>query len=74
VKVFIWEECDYVSDRYHDDGGLTVVARGLEAARRLIAETCPKKCAALTADPTLELDVVDPGEERIFVFRNAGCC
>jgi len=82
MQAFIWKSTSNVSDNYHDDGGLIVVAESLEAARALIVASShgeqyrrevPPECGALTEAPDITLHLVS-GEPRLVVFPNAGCC
>ena len=73
MNVYIWESIEFVSDNYHDGGGLVVVAESLDAARELLrvetestgyggaifkTKPVPDNCEAFTADPDCVLSVV----------------
>lgn len=66
VKIFIWKDLAGLTNRWHDGGGLAIVAPSLERAH----ETNPA-CAA--APPDWSADVSET-EEVEFVFPNSGCC
>jgi hypothetical protein len=42
MKLFVWEDVTPVSDRYHNGGGLVVIAEDLKAARKLYAKELEK--------------------------------
>jgi hypothetical protein len=72
MKLFIWERVAGVTDSWHDEGGLTVIAPTLERARELIENEC-QGCTADKMPPDLEI-CCDPSDEQVFVFPDAGCC
>lgn len=84
MNAYVWQDTCPVSDNYHEDGGLLVVAPSLDEARadalaQLIEErggysTVDYESARwLSDDPTVVLDDV-VGERVVIVFPNAGCC
>lgn len=88
MKLYIWTRVSYVTDNYHDDGGIAVIAADLEAAKSVVSEHCrsnwPKDEDAanqaaghLAADLETEPDVLDLAgdpEPRLWIFPDAGCC
>jgi len=59
-----------VSDSYHSDGGVVVVADTPEQAVG-IANKEPGCSISLPADVVVECDKHEP---MLFIFPNAGCC
>ena len=76
MKLFIWERVDHVTDRWHDDGGIVVVAADLDKAREeMHAHAIPVDCEAYRIDPDCVYQVADTDEPGVVaVFPNAGCC
>jgi hypothetical protein len=70
MKVFIWY-VDKCSDNYHSDGGVIVFANTEERAREIAND----KDGCEIRDDEMPEDVREAsGEERVFIFPNAGCC
>ncbi len=77
MKLFIWEEVNYLTDRWHNEGGCVIIAEDLNAARKLFLEddnNTESKCDLLTEPPDLEAELPSDSEPRVFMFPNAGCC
>lgn len=76
MKVFIWNSINELTDNYHSDGGLVVVAKDLERAHELARNEgvtfSEGDYDELT--PTIEYNTDDSAEERVFIFPDAGCC
>lgn len=72
MNLYIWRIVCGATDRYHDDGGIAVIAESIERARAMIEETCPNSCEALTTEP--DVIIKCEGPELIEVFPDAGCC
>ena len=73
MTIFIWNNVGNLTDNYHDDGGLVVIAASLDAAKVQIENACQKGCTALKDTPDFQASV-EANEEKIFMFPNAGCC
>lgn len=74
MKVFVWEYVGKVSDNYHEEGGLLVVAHNEERAKELITA---EPYVNVTEDDWKDVIIIDalPGEkERLITFPDAGCC
>lgn len=71
MKLFIWYDVAKASSRYHDEGGVVVIADSLDRARELIEQAAPG-CAAATVAPSLVREC--DGPEHITIHPNAGCC
>ena len=73
MTMFVWESVGNLTENYHDGGGVVVIAVSVDAARKQIEGACPKGCTALKDEPDYRANV-EAGEEKIFVFPDAGCC
>lgn len=76
MKLFLWEEVDHATERYHPEAGIVVIAESLERARDLLRrpdEYVPSNCGAYTQEPDYTTEVTDT-QERVFIFPDAGCC
>lgn len=81
-QIFIWRNVEPVSDYYHSNGGLVVIAKSLEEARGLAMEKLNRVEGAATAvwlteDPDIILPLLTgmiKDEDRVLVFPDAGCC
>lgn len=80
MKLFIWHHAANVTDHYHNEAGVVVLAHSLEQARAIfIAErnayygTDPDDDPpqVLTKDPD---EIHDLSETKAWIFRDAGCC
>jgi len=72
MKLFVWTWLAKVSDYYHSEGGLLVVAENLEHATEL-AQKDPNIVVNGEPDHVYEL-APNTGEYRVLVFPDAGCC
>lgn len=75
MKIFIWERVENLTDSYHHEGGLVIVAESLNDARALYLKEYPnmKDCEALEIDPDFSYSVISD-EAKVFLFPDAGCC
>jgi hypothetical protein len=76
MKVFIWERIEKLTDNYHSDGGLVVVAANLQRAVELAeaegVEFSKGDYDELTPSNVYNTD--DSAKEKVFIFPDAGCC
>lgn len=78
MKAFVWKRLEKVTDNWHPEGGVLVIAQTLDKAQEMLAAANIRDVSesALPA-PYLEMDIdtraqnVDP---QIVVFPDAGCC
>lgn len=68
MQLFIWEDLENLTDRYHPEGGCVVIADNIERALELL----PKDCDAKRKNPSVFN--VQTTEEKVFIFPDAGCC
>ena len=74
MKMFIFKELSQVSDNYHSEGGLAVIAKDKDQVYQLIEEYGDIE---ITEDEWHEVwiyDLVGDVEPEVFVFPDAGCC
>lgn len=74
MKVIIFEYVCELTDRYHDDGGLVIIAKDIESAKALISKDKYIRPTKEEWEKAIIYDLKDEVEERYFVFPDAGCC
>jgi hypothetical protein len=73
MKIFIFEYVKSLTDNYHSDGGLVVIAKDRDDAKALIkTDPCIKIDKAEWA--SVEEYRVIGAKPKIYVFPDAGCC
>jgi hypothetical protein len=73
MKLYVIGRAAHVSDSYHEEGGIVVVAADLDAAKLLAAS---QPAVMLTDEEwagAVEFTVYD-AEPQVFVFPDSGCC
>lgn len=71
MKVFVWRCLDQVSENYHPEGGLLVVAESLAEAINKAEEN---RYIKADSDPDFVYDILGAVEPVVVVFPDAGCC
>lgn len=80
MKIFIWEDVDVMSERYHSDGGVIVIAKNLKRAREIAKEHDDDYEVIDSNDTTIfntkPNKVLKVGAKREYYcsFPDAGCC
>jgi len=76
LKLYLWEYVDHVSDNWHPEGGLVVIAEDMKRAMELIyIEGCIKLSSKELEEVIIyDLNPLKTYEEKIYVFPDAGCC
>lgn len=75
MKAFVFESIDKVSDNYHSDGGLFIVAKDKNRAIELINVTAGE--VVVTEDDwnkVITYELLGEYEEALIAFPDAGCC
>jgi len=83
MSIYIWERVNMMSDYYHSEGGVVVVAKSLERAREIAREHFnPEEEHETLTD--YDTTVFDTGPQKVFRvtskeeyycdFPDAGCC
>lgn len=71
MKAFIWHEIKSVSDNYHQEGSVLIIAESIERARQLAFDD--GNISGVDSDPDFIFDA-NNYEEKVVAFPNAGCC
>lgn len=71
MKTFIWERLENLTLQYHPEGGLVVVADDYQKAWNNYRDDGVIKTLP---EPDYVFDVVNNDVEKVFVFRDTGCC
>ena len=87
MKAFLWQNVVDVSDSWHNDGSVLVVAEGLSEARALFAaysedRKIPRSVGEKGRPPPRRIEDAAPGRvydvgnanAEVLVFPDAGCC
>ena len=76
MNIYIWFYVSGLTDRYHDSGGLVIVASSLEVARESFLKEHPEQseCEMFTVDPDESFALTDNITNRVYRFQDAGCC
>lgn len=80
MKIFIWERVDMVTDSYHHEGGVAIIAKDINRAIETGLENFPKehleRSGKLENIKTARYEEysIKSDEEKIFIFPDAGCC
>ena len=75
MKIFILENVEQLTYRYHSDGGLVIIAKDLEKAKELIKQDENIKPTEKEWELASVYELKDNDiEEKYFVFPDAGCC
>ena len=74
MKVFIWETIQELTDSYHSDGGLVVIAESVDVA---LAEAMKLGVVFSKEEeqiPDKVYELAGDAKPDVFIFPNAGCC
>lgn len=66
MRSFVWQRIDKLTDNYHEDGGLLIIAESLEKAYAM-------EPSALGIKPDFDYECEDQLVKKI-IFPDAGCC
>ena len=72
MKMFIWKRINKVSDNWHPEGGLVIIAKDEEEARYL-ANTTIAVILEESEKVDFSCDIICE-KQQIFTFPDAGCC
>ena len=74
MNMYVWEDIQELTDNYHSDGGLVVLASSEARARELAIERGVKFGQNDVPDvyPLCACSATE--EERVYLFPDAGCC
>ena len=71
MKIFIWEYVDECTENYHPEGAVVVFAETEERARKIANNV--KGCKISPQEKPCEIRETN-GEEKVYIFQDAGCC
>jgi len=74
MKMFVFEYISKVSDRYHPEGGLVIVAKDKEQVIELIEEYGIIEITEEEWKDVIIYELKNNEKPRIFAFPDAGCC
>lgn len=75
MKIYILEDVDQVSDRYHSDGGVVIIAHDLDHAKELVDKTDHLDIKDAEWEKAIAYELSGENiQPEIFIFPNAGCC
>lgn len=75
MKAFIFDRVSGVSDNYHPEGGLVVIANDEDHAKQLVSERPEIEISDENwKHPYLVLELAASVEPQIVVFPDTGCC
>ncbi len=74
MQVFVLERIDHATERYHEEGGVVVVARDEAHAKELVAALPHCKPTDAEWASAVVYDVQNDATPRVFVFPDSGCC
>lgn len=73
--IYVWKRAGGVTEEWHPEAGLVVVALSLEAAREALKASPGVKagCEAFQNEPDYVWTLAD-GLGKVLIFPNTGCC
>jgi hypothetical protein len=74
MKVYIFERVNKCSRRYHEEGGVVVVAKDEEQLHKMISKEGDIKITAEEMNNVITYSLRGYPEPKVFVFPDAGCC
>lgn len=76
MNIYIWNHLNHVTNSYHDEGALSVVARNLDHAKELVKARLAhlEDLPDLDTRPDAVYTLADTEEPAVFIFPNSGCC
>jgi len=73
MKVFVWEDVSHASDGHHSRGGVVVFAETETRAREIVNKD-PECKIEPTEKPNYVRNLLEGGDEKVFIFPDRGCC
>lgn len=76
MNIYIWFDVNDLTDRYHNSGGLVIIASSLESARESFLKEHPEqdKCEMFIIEPDETFALNGNVTNRVYRFQDAGCC
>lgn len=84
MRIFIFEKVDKLTENYHENGALVIVANNLESALKMAKEhssefhwrenKCPIQLTGKEIANVITYELAEKVEPKVFIFPDAGCC
>lgn len=74
MKIFLFKRIDELTEYYHSEGGLVVVANDLEDAKNQIADDTNMQITDEEWANVKVFELAEKYERQMFIFPDAGCC
>lgn len=74
MKLYVFEDCDKVSDHYHENGGLVVIAKDRASAKDIANKTNGVTVNDQEVAEAIEYELNGKVENKVYTFPDAGCC
>lgn len=73
MNVYIFEHIDKLTQNYHNEGGLVIIAKDKKSAKKLINTNTHIEVTAKEWENVI-IYSVNATEEKLYIFPDAGCC
>ena len=77
MNIYIWKRLNNVTESYHPEGGLAIVARNLDHAKEVLKGSevgYQENLPNLDTPPDAVYTLANDEEPGVFVFPDQGCC
>lgn len=75
MKIFILENVEQLTDRWHSGGALVIVAKGIKNAKEIIKQDEYIQPTEREWEKAIIYELKDSNyKEEYYVFQDAGCC
>ena len=75
MKIFILENVEQLTSRWHSGGALLIVAKGIENAKEIIKQDEYIQPTEIEWENAIIYELKDNNyKEEYYVFEDAGCC
>jgi hypothetical protein len=73
-NIYIFEEVEFLTNSYHEGGGLVVIASDLDELKELVKVDKYIHLTESEIDSAKIFELKDSPPSEYFVFPDAGCC
>jgi hypothetical protein len=74
MKIYVFERVGKVSNNYHEEGGLVIIANDIEHAKELINKTDDIDVTDDEWSKVESYELAENVEPKIWAMPDAGCC
>jgi len=74
MYIYILEHVEELTERYHCDGGLVIVGKSLDDAKKIVSKDKYIKPTDEEWNAALVYGLDGEADRKYFVFPDAGCC